>query len=585
TTGRRRPPSRCNTPKPIFHLDNAACSPRKSACSRPELARPIFLESTRVPLPPPRGHEHYPMVGPRANYECNWEEEEGSSSDDDQVFCSDDGSDDEPDSDDWLFAPGPSRIPRTRRCVPLMTTATVARLRRRASFQEAHKRRFGLLFPLESDSMEERQALRHGGKLARYHDLVVPKPIAPASIKRKQKAQAKRHVLAAPSRSPVVVSPSRISSTSSFHSSPPSELFESSSASSVSTAPSSTRPPSCIKPSRLIPVPESECPLFQLSLTLKLEAESSIQQERDRVAQAEEEAFQAASQLASLYINTKKAALRARRRRIAERTLLEKLSFPSSVLTQSLKTRFFDLTGGYASPSSPPEHHSPKPFFTAMPMRPYGARATSSAVAHAFPEVHHPALSSETYRTIVELETYIHRPRVKPLASFLRPRMACRESQSRSRSRGRYSSGHWGDEDDEDDLYGRPVVDDDEDEEDLDDVEGAGDYGHEDEDEDDDHLPIQRVPGSQQPQHRHRHIVLQDSQFFRVYAVEMATRVKYAGCSPHLIMSAYGRWHSDAFFRVAKHKKELCVACGGVGLERWRKRRVGSTLRVECTPT
>ena len=180
--------------------------------------------------------------------------------------------------------------------------------------------------------------------------------------------------------------------------------------------------------------------------------------------------------------------------------------------------------------------------------------------------------------------------------------MSCRQSRSRSRSRARAwcRSGRWGDRDedeDDDDFYGRPPSDDEvRDGDDLDNIQDADGYNNEyeddgeDDDEDDGHLPIQRVPHSQ---HYHRSIIVQDSQFFRVYAVEMATRVKYGGYSStraHIPQVQQQRWlctggpgwRSDAFFRVVKHNKEACVACGGVGLERWRKRRIGSALRIEC---
>ncbi|KAF9513889.1 hypothetical protein BS47DRAFT_1485358 [Hydnum rufescens UP504] len=92
------------------------------------------------------------------------------------------------DQSKYLLPSSPPKIPRPPKRLPLFPVATKSR--KRASIKEAHRRRFGALFPLDQDSVEEKNALKPDGKLGNYLHLVTCLPdrkIPPKPKRRKTK--------------------------------------------------------------------------------------------------------------------------------------------------------------------------------------------------------------------------------------------------------------------------------------------------------------------------------------------------------------------------------------------------------------
>jgi hypothetical protein len=204
--------------------------------------------------------------------DSDWRAQEYSSSPSSSESSSSDASDSESDEDtDYtavdahLFpaqAPKPPRMPKR---VPIWPVATKSR--KRASLKEAYRRRFGMLFPSATDSVEEKQTNEKMCRSARYRELVTPvesRSVPPKKGSRKVQRQRTIEEDFEPcsqSSSPSSSTITRSSSEESLSTAPTS--CTSSPSPILKDLPAPERDTSSIKPTAplLTPVPASECPL------------------------------------------------------------------------------------------------------------------------------------------------------------------------------------------------------------------------------------------------------------------------------------------------------------------------------------
>lgn len=312
---------------------------RSSPTGTPGLSGRASSPRVMVPSPPPLLDPRHPQGNERSHIFADtsdsedddgdeWRSQEytssiASSSEDGLSSVEDDeDEDDESDAEPWVtkdyyFPPRPVKLkpPTPRKRIALFPVAT--RSHKRASFKEAHARRWGALFPLEKDSIDEQNSLHGNGRLAQqqFVELVTPL-VEPARIlltkeaRRKQRREERKRKLALAETSPVVCSCSLKSTTTTSSSSSlsssslPSDSTAATSCPScsfgskatVSPTPISSSPP---KPRRqspvpLIskPVPLSLCPLTQHIVDLYTADQHAAALAEAGRAAAEEKAYQ-----------------------------------------------------------------------------------------------------------------------------------------------------------------------------------------------------------------------------------------------------------------------------------------------------